>query len=192
MPESLGGSWYFVTLQEDKTSLLMATPMKARSMVSGIIKARVTLLETLTGLKVRRIWHDGAQGYSTDALNSWFDIKGITSEETAPYASQQNGKVERGNRMLMVRVRAALSDAGAEDDLWAEALAAVIHALNRSPKPGVDVTPLEAFMGRRPNVAGFRVWESLEWALRPSHQQRKLQPRTSVGLLVGYTVGGKA
>jgi len=64
--------------------------------------------------------------------------------------------------------------------------------LNRSPKAGLDVTPLEALTGRRPNVAGFRVWGSRAWALKPKKQQRKLEPRTEVGRFVGYTVGGKA
>jgi len=46
--------------------------------------------------------------------------------------------------------------------------------------------------GRRPNVAGFRVWGSRAWALKPKKQQRKLEPRTDVGRFVGYTIGGKA
>jgi len=64
--------------------------------------------------------------------------------------------------------------------------------LNRSPKSGLAVTPLEALTGRRPNVAGFRVLGSRAWALKPKKQHRKLEPRTHVGRFVGYTVGGKA
>jgi len=55
--------------------------------------------------------------------------------------------VERTNRTLMERVRAALLDAGAEEELWAEALAFVVHMLNRSHKAGLHVTPLEALSG---------------------------------------------
>jgi len=54
------------------------------------------------------------------------------------------------------------------------------------------VTRLNALTGRRPNVAGFHVWRSRAWALKPKKQQRKLEPRTDVGRFVGYTVGGKA
>jgi len=125
-------------------------------------------------------------------LQAWYEDKGITSEKTAPYSSQQNGKAERANRYIMERVREALLDAGAEEELWAEALSSVIHVLNRSPKAGQDVTPLEALTGRRPEVKGFCVWGSRAWALKPKQQQRKLEPRTDVGRFVGYTVGGKA
>jgi len=111
---------------------------------------------------------------------------------TAPYKSQQNGKAERVNRALMERVSAALLDTGAEEELWAEALASAFHVLNRSPKAGLGVTPLEAQTGRRPNVAGFRVLGSWARALKPKTQQRKLEPRTNVGRFFGYTVGGQA
>jgi len=71
-------------------------------------------------------------------------------------------------------------------------LASVVHVLNRSPKPGLDVTPLEAPKGRRPEDAGFRNWGIRAWALTLKKQQRKLEPRTDVGRLVGSTAGGKA
>jgi len=111
---------------------------------------------------------------------------------TAPFKAQHNQKEERVNRTLMERVRAALLDAGAEEELWAEALAPVVHVLNRSPKVGLDVAPLEALTGRSPNVSGIRVWGSRAWALKPKKQRRKLKPRTDVGRFFCYKVGGKA
>jgi len=181
-----------MTLMEDSTGFITATPIKTKGMVSDVIKARITQLETLTGLEVKRVRHDGAKEYVSHDLKAWYDNKGITSEKTAPYSSQQNGKAERANRYIMERVRAALLDADAEEELWAEALSSVIHVLNRSPKAGKDVTPLEALTGRRPDVKGFRVWGSRAWALKPKQQQRKLEPRTDAGRFLGNTVGGKA
>jgi len=64
--------------------------------------------------------------------------------------------------------------------------------LHRSFKAGLDGTPLEAPKGQRPDDAGFCVWGSRACALKSKKQDRKLYSRTSVGLFVGYTVGGKA
>jgi len=177
---------------EDSTGFITATPIKTNGMAPEVLKTRIKQLETLTGVKVKLVRHNGAKEYVTNDLRAWYEDKGITFEMTAPYKSQQNGKAERVNRTLMERVRAALLVACAEEELWAEALASVVHVLNRPPKAGLDVTPLEALTGRRPNVAGFRVWGSTAWALKPKKQQRKLEPRTDVGRFVGYTVGGKA
>jgi len=74
----------------------------------------------------------------------------------------------------MESVREALLAAGAEEELWAEALSSVIHVLNRSPKAGQDVTPLKAVTGRPPDVREFRVWGSRALTLKPKQQQRKL------------------
>ena len=146
----------------------------------------------MTGVKVKRVRHDSAKEYDTNDLKAWNEDKGITSETTAPYKAQQIGKAESVNHTLMQRVRAALLDAGAEEELRAEALASVVNVLNRSPKAGLDVTLLEALTGRRPNDAGFHVWGSRAWALKHKKQQRKLEPRTDVGRFVGCKVGDKA
>jgi len=192
LTESLGGSIYFITALEDSTGFITATPIKKKGMASQVLKTHIKQLETLTGVHVKRVRHDGAKEYLTNDLKAWYEDKGITSEMTAPYKAQQNGKAERANLTLMERVRAALLDAGAEEELLAEALASVVHVQNRSPKAGLDVTPLEALTGRRSNVSGFRDWGSRAWALKPKKQQRKLEPRTDVGRFVGYTVGEKA
>ena len=71
-------------------------------------------------------------------------------------------------------------------------MASVVHVLNRSLKAGLDVSPLEALTGRRPRIAGFRVWGSRAWAIKPKRQQRKLEQKTAVRRFVRYTVGGKA
>jgi len=192
LTESLGGSIHFMTALEDSTGFITATPIKTKGMAPDVLKTRIKQLETLTGVKVKHVRHDGAKEYVTNDHKAWSEDKGITSEMTAPYKSRQNGKAKRVNCTLMERIRAALHDAEAEEELWAEALASVVHVLKRSPKAGLDVTPLEALTGRRPNAAGFRVWESRAWALKPKNQQRKLEPRTDVSHIVGYTVGGKA
>jgi len=70
-------------------------------MVPDVIKARITQLETLTGIKVKRVRHDGAKEYVSHDLKAWYDSKGITLEKTAPYSSQHNGKAERANHYIM-------------------------------------------------------------------------------------------
>jgi len=160
LTESLGGSIYFITALEDSAGFITATPIKTKGMASKVLKTRIKQLETLIGVHVKRVRHDGSKEYLTNDLKAWYEDYGITSNMTAPYKAQQNGKAERVNRTLMERVRAALLYAGAEEEPWAEALASVFHVRNRSPKAGLDVTPLETLTGRRPNVLGFRVWGS--------------------------------
>jgi len=116
-------------------------------MASKVLRTRVKQLEMLTGVNVRRFRQDGAKENLTNDLKAWYEDKGIFSETTAPEQAQQNRIAERFNRTLMERVHAALLDDRAEKGLCAEALASVVHVLNRSPKAGLDITPLRALTG---------------------------------------------
>jgi len=145
--ESWGRFIYVMRELEDSTGFIMTTPIKTRGMAPHVLKTRNKHLETLKGVKVKRCCHEGAKEYVTNDLKAWYEDKGITSEMTAPYKCQQNSKAERVNRTLMERARAPLLDAGAEEVLRADALASVFHVLNRSPKVGLDVTPLKALTG---------------------------------------------
>jgi len=136
LTESLVCSVYLMMRMKDSTGFITATPIKTKGMVPDVIKARITQLETLTGLKIKRVRHDGAKEYVSHDLKAWYDNKGSKSEKTAPYSSQQNCKAERAMCYIMERVRAALLDAGAEEELRAEALSSGIHVLNRSRKAG--------------------------------------------------------
>jgi len=158
LTESLVCSVYLMMRMKDSTGFITATPIKTKGMVPDVIKARITQLETLTGLNIKRVRHDGAKEYVSHDLKAWYDNKGSKSEKTAPYSSQQSSKAERVNCDIMERVRAARLDAGAGEELRAEALSSGIHVLNRSRKAGQDVTPLEALTERRPDVKAFRTY----------------------------------
>jgi len=137
LTNSLGGSIYFMTALEDSTGFITATPIKKKGMAPDGLKTRIKQLETLTGVKVKRVRHDGAKESVIIDLKAWYEDKSITSEMTAPLKLKQKDKAERVNRTLIKRLRAALLDAGAEEELWAAAKASVVHVLKQSPKAGL-------------------------------------------------------
>eukprot|EP00168_Porphyra_purpurea_P012906 TRINITY_DN3465_c0_g1_i4.p1 TRINITY_DN3465_c0_g1~~TRINITY_DN3465_c0_g1_i4.p1 ORF type:complete len:489 (-),score=103.08 TRINITY_DN3465_c0_g1_i4:3938-5206(-) len=190
-PPSVGGSRYFVTLLEPCTGIKMAVPVAKKSDVGMVIQENIPVLERKSGKRVKRFRTDGAKEYKTKRLNEWYAQKGITHEETPPYSPERNGVAERVNRTIKERARAALIDANAPDELWAEAVAAAVYVLNRSPCTGRDVTPWEALTGSKPDVSNIRVWGSAAYALKPAKQQRGLNSETDVGVMVGYSQAGK-
>jgi len=84
LTESLGASTYFITALEDSTGFITATPIKTKGMASQVLKTRIKQLETLTGVEIKRVRHDGAKECLTNDLIAWFEGNGITSEKTAP------------------------------------------------------------------------------------------------------------
>ena len=94
LTESLGGSLYIMTALKDSTGFITATPIKKKGMAPEVLKTPIKQLETLTGVTVKRVRHEGAKEHVTNDLKAWYEDKGITSEMTAPWKSQQNGKTE--------------------------------------------------------------------------------------------------
>lgn len=191
-PLSIGEAWYFITLYEKKTGLIMAVPMARKSDVGMGLRTNIPTQERLGGKRCQRLRTDGAREYKTSRLLEWYADKGITREETPPYNPERNAAAERFNRPIRERARAALAEAKASDALWAEAVAASVYIIKRSPRTGQDVTPWEALTGKRPDVSNLRVWGSRAYALMPAKKQERLEPKTDVGVMVGYGRSGEA
>jgi transposase InsO family protein len=56
--------------------------------------------------------------------------EGIKHEFSAPYTPQQNGVVERKNRMLIDMARTMLGEYKTLEQFWSEAMNTVCHAIN--------------------------------------------------------------
>ena len=52
-------------------------------MATGGLKTRIQQLKTQTGVKVKRVRHDGAQQYVTDDENAFYEKMGIKLKMTA-------------------------------------------------------------------------------------------------------------
>lgn len=192
MKALMGGSVIFVPLMESSAGFLTATLIKTTGKALGGIKSRNTQLDTLMGLKMKRVRHAVANLYASSELQYLYSERGIMSEKTASYVSQQNRKAERAKSCIMERVRAALLSAEAEEELCAEALSPVIHVLSLSLTAVQGVKLLEALKGRLPDVDGFRFWGSRAWELKPKRKLRKLESGTEDGGFVRNMVGGEA
>lgn len=93
---------------------------------------------------------------------------------------------------MMERVAAVRSGSRLEHAPWAELLLMAVFTGNRLPASCGMATYFEVFDGKTPIVSMLRVSGSPIYALKPKRNQRNLQPKAQVGLLVGYGVVGKA
>lgn len=75
---------------------------------------------------------------------------GIRHQTTVEYTPEQNGLAECVNRTAVERARCMLYAAKLAKPICAEALAAAVYLINRSPTKGIDITPEEAWTGRKP------------------------------------------
>ena len=62
----------------------------------------------------------------------------------------QNGVLERMNRTIKEKLRRMLSNAQLPDGFWMEALATIIHLINRSPNKRLDMRVAEELWFKKP------------------------------------------
>ena len=147
-------------------------------------------MENQTGQRVKEIRSDRGGEFIGDAAQTVCSRRGILHSPTPSYSPSSNGCCERWMRTVMQATRCLLIAAELPPFFWAEALAAVIHVLNRCPTASLNgVTPYEKWYGKPPDISHLRVFGSLAYALKPSTMLKKLDARSSRYIFVGYDSG---
>jgi hypothetical protein len=146
---SKGDGKYFVTVPRTTTpELSVVLPLTSKSRLAASVRDIITLLQTQSGLKVKRVRSTTAPSTSTKAWTPSSKARASSDETTIRYTPEQNGAAERLNRTLLDKVRSMPADSGLPKSLWAEALTTASYVRNRSPVSGRDLTPWELFFGR--------------------------------------------
>ncbi|CAI7793119.1 unnamed protein product [Closterium sp. NIES-54] len=113
-------------------------------------------------------------------------VEGKISKTPHPI-HQHNSIAERVNRSLLDSVRTMLADSGLPLKYWGDALGMACWVKNRLPTKGraADMTPHEAFYGRKPNMGFARVWGCMAQYREPVGPDHKLLPRSKWGINLG-------
>ncbi|OWZ19073.1 Retroelement pol Polyprotein [Phytophthora megakarya] len=74
---------------------------------------------------------------------------------------------------------------------WADAVVAAAYVRNRCPTKVLDgKTPMEALLGKAPDISNLRVFGCKVQVLVPQQHRKKLDSKTRNGIFVGYATGG--
>ena len=100
-------------------------------------------------------------------MESFCTRSGISQEFSALITPQQNGVVERKNRVIHEMARAMLYNKDVARNLWGEAVNTACHMVNRVYfRPSTKKIPYELWKGRKPNVKYFRIFGSTCFILK--------------------------
>ena len=112
---------------------------------------------------------------------------------SAPITPQENGVVERKNRVIQEIARAMLHNKDVAKSLWGEATNTACHMVNRVYfKPDTKKTPYELWKGRKPNVKYFRIFGSSCFILKDRENVEKFDSQSDEGIFLGYSSISKA
>jgi hypothetical protein len=184
-PETHNGYKYALVCLDEYTEYSLVVLLRAKSDAS---KEAVYILSTLQNqldCKVQFIRTDN--GTEFNGLFKFCREHGAVHQKTAPYAHQQNGKIERLNRTLQEKARCLLAASGLPTEHWGEALLVSNYVRNLSPVKHLSKTPFEMMHGNVPNVSHLRIFGSKCFLLLPKFKRGgKFESVSAEGVFVGY------
>lgn len=179
---------WWATFVDDCTRWMEAYDMFRKSDTFEAFKLFKAQIERQSGKTLKCLHHDKGGEYISREFLDYCRKSGIRLEFTNVATPQQNGVAERLNRTIKESIIAMLAEAGLPESFWAHALGAYRHVHNRSPTsalPG-NMTPFEAYKGRKPRIGHLRVFGCAAYVLVGRDKRRGLKGHTLPGIFIGY------
>lgn len=160
VPATAGGNKYFMLLVDDCSRWMHVYLLKSKDQAVEVFVKYKAEVENFSECRIKTLRSDRGGEFLAGVFVSECEQAGIKRQLTAPYTPQQNGVVERKNRTVMEMARALLKSMRVPGRYWGEAVRHAVYLLNRLPTKVLgDVTPYEAWTGRKPSLgASEGVW----------------------------------
>ena len=163
---------------DDFTRYTWVILLRSKSDSPEHIEALCTRLQNEKSLKIDRIQSDHGKEFENSYMESFCTRSGICQEFSAPITLQQNGVVERKNRVIQKMARAMLHNKHVARNLWGEAVNTACHTVNKVYfRLGTKKIPYELWKGRKPNIKYFRIFGSTCFILKDRENMGKFDSR---------------
>ena len=151
-------------------------------------------VENETGYKIGCIRSDHGTEFQNQSLDEFCNSRGYSHNFSAPRTPQQNGVVERKNRVLEEMSRTMLNEQSAPKQFWAEAVNTACYIINRAMiRPILKKTSYELLKGRKPNISHLRPFGCKCFILNNGKDNLgKFDAKSDEGILLGYSLNSKA
>jgi hypothetical protein len=167
--------------------------LQDKSETQGTLKRFLRTTQNEFELKVKKIRSDNGSGFKNLQVEEYLEEEGVKHKFSAPYTPQQNGVVERKNRMLIDMARTMLREFKTPERFWSEAVNTACHTINRLYLHRLlKKTSYELLTGNKPNVSYFRVFGSKCYILVKKGRHSKFAPKAVERFLLGYDSNTKA
>ncbi|CAL8988995.1 unnamed protein product [Prunus brigantina] len=193
---SLGGKKYILVMVDDFSRFTWVSFLREKSETFQRFRSVCHLLqkEKMTShLPLVRIRTDHGSEFENSQFLKFCEEMGIKHEFSAPITPQQNGVVERKNRVLVEMARVMLNSKNLAKHFWAEAVNTACYISNRVfVRSGTKQTPYEIWKGKKPNVSYFKVFGSTCYVLRDREHLAKFDSKCDKGIFLGYSTSSRA
>jgi transposase InsO family protein len=186
------GSNYGLVIVDDYSRFTWVFFLQDKYETQGTLKRFLRRAQNEFKLKVKKIRSNNCSKFKNLQVEEYLEEEGIKYEFFAPYTPQQNGVLERKNRMFINMVRTMLGEYKTLEQFCSEAVNTACHTINQLYLHLLlKKTTYELLTGNKPIFLIFMYFEAnaIFW-LRGSHS--KFDPKDVEGFLLGYDSNTKA
>nr|GFC21353.1 integrase, catalytic region, zinc finger, CCHC-type, peptidase aspartic, catalytic [Tanacetum cinerariifolium] len=190
---SINGNRYVSVIVDDYSRYTWVHFLRTKDETPKVIKNFLKKIFVRLQAPVIIVRTDNGTEFKNQVLKEYFDSVGISHETSAANTPQQNGVVERRNRMLVEASRTMLIFSHAPLFLWAEAIATACYTQNRSIiHRRFNKTPYELIQGRKPDISYLHVFGALCYPKNDREDIGKLGAKGDIGFFIGYSANSVA
>ena len=152
---------YILVVVNDFTQYTWVTLLRDKSEAPDKMINLSKKLQIEKNSMIACIRSDHGGEFENSKFASFCNDQGTKQELSAPKTPQQNGVVERKNRVIQEMARVMLNNKSTAKSYWGEAANTVCHTLNRVYfRLDTKKTPYELWRGKNPVVKYFRIFGS--------------------------------
>ncbi|XP_071741111.1 uncharacterized protein [Rutidosis leptorrhynchoides] len=178
---------YYILFLDDLTNFLWTVPLSHKSHVYNVFLTFQTLIKTQFGKQIKAFQCDNGTEYNNTSFHNFCATNGMVFRFSCPYTSSQNGKAERKIRAINNIMRTIMSHASVPQSFWPHALEMATYLLNILPSKLLNnLSPTQLLYQRIPEYQHLKVFGCLCYPLIPSTTIKKLQPRSTPCVFLGY------
>jgi transposase InsO family protein len=158
---SLGGKRYILVIVDDFSSYTWAIPLREKFDAFDAAQYLFKKIQAEQNCQIMRIRSDHGREFKNFKFEEFCLSYGIKQEFSSPITPQQNGVVERQNRVTQEMARVMIHSKNLAQHFWGEAVNTARHIINRVYlRPKTNKTPYEIWRGKKPTVKYFRTFGS--------------------------------
>lgn len=187
--ESIGGAKYFMLLKDDFSGFRFVYFLKHKNEVATVLKTFLASVQNMTGRNIKTLRTDNGSEFVNSSVIELLCRYGIEHQKSVVYTPQQNGRAEREMRTLTEAARTMINSRNLGKEFWAEAINTAVYVINRTGPTNVEnKSPAQLwFSNDKPfNATLLKEFGVEVAALIPKQKRQKLDPKSRIGIFVGY------
>ena len=160
---------YCLSIYDNYSGLGTCLLLCAKSDTSREFSEWVMWAENQTSLSLKKVRSNHGGEFLAETFCTFLQGKGVEHNLSVADHPQQNRRAERFNQTTLEREETLHHASCPPKNLWNFALQTAVHTYNRTPMHCIDwKTPIECFLGEKPDISYFHVFRCLAYVHIPT------------------------